>query len=75
MSPEEAFGVVLRALRKSKGFSQERLALDAEIERNYVSLLELGKNSVSLRIYFKLCEVLEIDPAELMRRIQDQLKR
>ena len=49
MEPEVAFGKVLRALRKQAGLSQERLALDADIQRNYVSLLELGQHQGSVQ--------------------------
>jgi transcriptional regulator with XRE-family HTH domain len=60
MRLEEAFGETLRAARKRRGLSQEALALEAGVERNYVSLIELGRNSPSMRILFKLCRVLEV---------------
>ncbi len=70
MKPEVAFGVVLRELRKRKGLSQEKLAHETEMERNYISLLELGKNSVSLKKIFKLAGALGIGVADLMGMVE-----
>lgn len=53
--------------------SQEGLALAAELERNFISLLELGRNSASIRTLFKLCGVLGIAPSEFLRRVEVRL--
>jgi len=71
VEPEDAFGAILRERRKLRGLSQEKLALEAGIERNYISLLELGKNSASLKMLFKLAAVLEISPSELLRQVEE----
>lgn len=70
MKPEVAFGVVLRELRKKKALSQEKLAHEAEMERNYISLLERGKNSASVNIIFKLAPVLGLSVAEFMGMVE-----
>lgn len=62
--------MVLREARRSRGLSQEALALQAGVERNYVSLLELGRNSASIRVLFKLAEVLGSPPSELLQRTE-----
>jgi transcriptional regulator with XRE-family HTH domain len=54
----------LRRLRQSKGLSQEELAARAEINRNYVSLLERQENAASVDMLEKLADVLGVDPAE-----------
>lgn len=64
---------MLRELRRQRGLSQEALALEADIERNYVSLLERGKNSASIRVLFKLCAVLKVSPSEFMGRVERRL--
>ena len=74
MEPEEALGVVLRSLRKQQGLSQEALALDAGVERNYISLIELGKNSPSIRILFKLSKALDISPSALLAHVEEHLQ-
>jgi transcriptional regulator with XRE-family HTH domain len=74
MRLEESFGEVLRAARKQRGLSQEKLALEAEVERNYVSLIELGRSSPSMRVLFKLCRVLEVQPSALLARVEEQIR-
>lgn len=70
MEPEVAFGLVLRELRKAKGLSQEALAFEAGIERNYLSLLELGRNSASIKTIFKLSNALGLSPSRLLDLVE-----
>lgn len=74
LEPEIAFGIVLRKLRKERGLSQETLAFEADIERNYISLLELGRNSVSIKMIFKFARALNISVAELMMLVEKQVE-
>ena len=67
-----AFGIVLRELRKQRGLSQELLAHEAGMERNYISLLELGKNSASVKIIFKIASALSITVSELMSLVEEK---
>ena len=68
MEPEVAFGKVLRVLRKQAGYSQEQLALDADLQRNYISLLERGANSASIKTLYKLASVLNTSPAKMLEQ-------
>lgn len=72
VEPEIAFGQVLRELRKGRDLSQETLALEAGLERNYVSLLELGRNSASVKTIFKLAPALGISVAEFMSMVEEK---
>jgi transcriptional regulator with XRE-family HTH domain len=54
--------------------SQEALALEAGIDRNFVSLMERGLNQPSLSTIFKICKALNLDPSDLMVAIQIELK-
>jgi transcriptional regulator with XRE-family HTH domain len=74
LEPEVAFGIVLRELRKQRGLSQEALAHDACMERNYISLLELGRNSASVKIIFKLAASLGITVSEFMVLVEEVLQ-
>lgn len=70
MEPEIAFGLVLRELRMGREMSQETLALESCLERNYISLLELGRNSASVKTIFKLAPALGISIAEFMSMVE-----
>jgi len=74
MELDQVMGDVLRAARKERGLSQEALALEAGIERNYVSLIERGHNSPSIRMLFKLCKVLKVAPSELLQRAEESIR-
>lgn len=69
MQIREVFAANLRRLRNDRGFSQEKLAEKAEIDRTYVSLLERSKYAVSIDVIGKLAEVLDVDPADLLKRL------
>jgi transcriptional regulator with XRE-family HTH domain len=58
----------LRRLRYAKGISQEDLADRAEINRNYVGMLEREEHAATVDMLDKLAKVLDIDPVEFFRR-------
>lgn len=58
----------LRRLRNNSGLSQEDLADRAQINRNYVGMLEREEHSATVDMLEKLAEVLGVDPAEFFRR-------
>jgi transcriptional regulator with XRE-family HTH domain len=64
----EAFGEVLRECRTKVGISQEQLALKADLDRTYISLLERGLRQPSLDTLFRLAKVLEVTPATMVAR-------
>jgi transcriptional regulator with XRE-family HTH domain len=49
----------LREIRKEKGISQEQLALDSGLDRTYVSLMERGVQSPTLRSIIKVAMLLK----------------
>lgn len=58
----------LRRIRREKGFSQETLAYEAEVNRTYVSKLETGATWAGLEVLVKLSSVLEVEPADFLKR-------
>ena len=50
------------------------MALRADVDRNYISLIELGKNSPSVRMVFKLCEALDTLPSDLIKEVERRMK-
>ena len=71
--PNIAFGKVLRRLRIELGLSQEALALSAELQRNYISLMELGQNQPTITTIFKLADALDIKPSKLMDLVEKEI--
>lgn len=69
-----AFGRTLRKHRLEAGLSQETLALEAGLQRNYISLLELGHNQPTIGTIFKIAAVLELNPADIVQDTQDVLE-
>ena len=61
----------LRRLRQEKSLSQEELADRADINRNYVGMLEREENAATVDMLEKIAAVLEVDPVELLRRDKD----
>ena len=72
IQPDEAFGKVLRALRVERGLSQEALALEAGVQRNYVSLIERGVNQPTITIIFKLATALEMNPSQVVELVEKE---
>ena len=62
----KAFGRNLRAIRKSKGCSQERLAHEAGIDRSYVGKIERGEVNITLEKIYALAGLLECSPKDLI---------
>lgn len=66
MDLEITFGKVLRQLRKKAGLTQEQLGFEAGLERNYISMLELGQRHPSLATIFKLSPPLNVTPSHIV---------
>lgn len=72
--PDKAFGTALRELRIAKGLSQEGLAHEAGVDRSYMSLLERGIKSPTLRMVFRLAAILGVTAAELVAKTESAMK-
>ena len=55
----------LRTIRLSKGIAQERLALDAGVDRTVVSKIERAVTNPSIEILLKLANHLDVDLNDL----------
>lgn len=66
---QKAFGEALRDLRAD--ISQEELAHRSELHPTYISLLERGRKSPSLRAIQRLALALKITPSQLVKRAED----
>ena len=73
MEPDQAFGQALRHARTKRKWTQTDLALRAGVDRNYVSLIELGRNSPSVRMMYRLCDALDIEPSDLLKDVERRM--
>jgi len=64
------FGQALKEARLIKGMSQEELALESELDRTYVSMLERDVKNPTLGTISKLAKSLGITPLQLVLRAQ-----
>nr|AGC71241.1 transcriptional regulator, XRE family [uncultured bacterium A1Q1_fos_75] len=58
----------LRRLRQDRGLSQEELAGQAELNRNYVGMIEREENAPTVDTLEALAKVLKVEPEELLKR-------
>lgn len=72
---QETFGVLLRERRLAAGLTQEQLAFEASIRRNYVSMLELGQHQPTLTMLFSLATALGCTPSELLADLESRLAK
>jgi transcriptional regulator with XRE-family HTH domain len=63
---ELPFGAALRRLRLSAGLSQEQLGFEAGVQRNFISLIELGQNQPTISTISKLARALGLKASELV---------
>jgi transcriptional regulator with XRE-family HTH domain len=62
--------MVLRELRQERGLSQETLAFESGLNRQFISLLELGQRSPSLQTVYKIADGLRISGSELLAMME-----
>ena len=73
MDLPQAFGEVLRKHRKEAGMTQEQLGFEAGVERNYVSLLELGQRQPTIGTLFGLARALKVQPSVLVKELEEMV--
>jgi transcriptional regulator with XRE-family HTH domain len=66
MDVVQLLGANVRRYRKLKGMTQEQLALEAGMERSYVSDLERGTRNPTVRALGRLADALGIEPKDLL---------
>lgn len=71
MTIEKQLGMRIRFLRKQRNLSIEDLALEAGVNKNYLSDLERGMRNPSLKILSKISKALKISISELTKAIEE----
>lgn len=67
---EEVFGEVLKELRTRTGKTQEGLALDAGLDRTYISLLERALRQPTLETVLRLAPALNVLASEIVAMVE-----
>ena len=60
------FGRRLRALRTTKGLTQQQLGDSAELSFKYLGAIERGEENPSLKVIGKLAMALAVEPRDMM---------
>ena len=74
MEAKAIFGANVRKARKAAGISQERLALDADVARSYMSDLERGVRNPTVEVIGRLAMALNVGAAVLVEGIPERLR-
>lgn len=75
MNVRQTIGWNLRRLRVAKGLSQERLALEASIDRSYVGRVERGSENVTVSTLEVLSAVLGVHVSALFAEVPDDASK
>ena len=68
------FGRVIQRLRLEQGWSIAELARRSGFNKNYLSLVEKGKNTPSLNLLLQLAEVFHVNASDMLREVEQGRK-
>ena len=68
-------GKIIRQYRRDKKLSQEQLAFAAELNRNYISLVELGSSSPTVDSLAKIAAALGESASSLLAQAESLQKK
>lgn len=66
---KKAFGVRIQELRKAHGMSQEKFALQINMDRTYYASVEAGRRNISIVNIQKIANGLNVSLADLFNGI------
>jgi transcriptional regulator with XRE-family HTH domain len=69
-----AFGRVLRTYRFQKQYSQKRLSFESGVQRNFISLIEIGQNQPTITTIYKLAHALGVSAIDLIRATDEECR-
>lgn len=68
--PQVALGQAIRAIRTERGYSQERIALDADMEPSWMSHIEAGRRNPSWGTVQRIAKALGVRVSDLAVRAE-----
>jgi len=69
-NPLLQFGERVKKVRLELGLSQEDLAEEADLHRNYISQIECGRRNLSLLNILKIARALKVPASKLIENIR-----
>lgn len=70
-SRHAAWGLAIRQLRSEAGYSQDRLALDAKVNRQFLGNIERGEGNPSLSTLFKIADTIDTTVSAIAIRAEE----
>ena len=61
MNIQQKYGIKVKKFRINMGWSQEKLALNADLDRTYIPGIEKGERNVSIVVIEKIAIALDVD--------------
>jgi transcriptional regulator with XRE-family HTH domain len=68
----QALAIEIKVRREQLGFTQEDLAGRAELDRPYISLIEVGKKQPTLSVLLRIAQGLDLSLGVFMRRVEQR---
>lgn len=68
MTVDEKVGIIIREKRKQKKMTLKELGFKVGVAESTIARYEYGQLGLSMSLFLKLCEVLELEPAEVQRQ-------
>ena len=72
---DKAIAKVLKKLREQKKLSQEQLSFQADLHRTYISQLERGVKSITVKTLLKITTALNIDIVDFIKMVQNETQK
>lgn len=68
-SIKKLVGQRIRELRERRGWSQERLAEEANLHRNYIGQIERGEKNMGVENLVRIAKALGVSTSSLLSRL------
>lgn len=72
---KQIIGKTVKAIRIKQGLSQEDLAHECNVDRSYISMIEVGRNEPSVKKIFDLCKELKIQPSDFFKMVEVEYEK
>ena len=66
------FGDKVKAIRKAKGLSQEKLSFVSGLHRTYIGMIERGERNITLINIEKIAKALNVIVCELFNDVKEK---